>query len=152
MNMITLFVSLLLAACSAGSSSNSQTVEKAVVISETEFKQLVMNYEANPQEWIFKGELPTIVNFTADWCAPCRRMAPIFDALAREYQGRVNIFKVNVDHSRNLAGYFGIRSIPTTLFCPMKGLPALHPGTLTREQLVEAIENFLLGGDRVYHD
>ena len=153
MNIITLFVSLFFAACTGNSSDLSTTsttttvatsVEKATVISEEEFKKLVMDFETNPEQWVFKGELPAIVDFYADWCGPCRHIAPILDELARKYAGKVNIYKVNVDRARKLSSFFGIRSIPTMLFCRMNGLPALQPGGMSKEQFVEAIENFLL--------
>ncbi|MDR1951734.1 MAG: thioredoxin [Bacteroidales bacterium] len=151
MNIFTLLTTLFFIACSGNNSSEqsqnlaaAKPVERATVISENEFKKLVMNFEANPEKWIYKGELPSIVDFYADWCAPCRRIAPILDELAREYAGKVNIYKVNVDHSRNLAAFFGIQSIPTMLFCPMQGLPAVQPGGMSKAQFVDAIENFLL--------
>ena len=151
MNIVTLLSTLLLIACSNNASSEKSEnstpapkVEKAVTISEAEFKKLVMNYDENPDEWKYLGELPSIVNFTAAWCAPCRRMAPIFDELAKEYAGRINIYKVDVDRSRNLAGFFGIQNIPTTLFCRKTGLPAKQIGGMSKQQLVDAIENFLL--------
>jgi thioredoxin len=154
MSIISFFVTLFLTACLGNSSEQTeQTVaktstDKAVVISEKEFKTLVMNYEENPEEWLFKGELPAIVDFYADWCAPCRIIAPILDELAKEYKGRVNIYKVNVDNSRNVAAYFGVQNIPTLLFCRMNGLPALQPGGMSKEQFVNAIENFLLKEDK----
>ena len=148
MNLISLLVALCLVACSSSPSSEATAVntpvQGATVISETEFKTLVMDYETNPQQWIYKGELPSIIDFYADWCAPCRRMAPVLDELARKYAGRVNIYKVNVDHARQLASFFGVQSIPTLLFARMNGMPALQPGAMNMEQLVHAIENFLL--------
>jgi len=153
MSIINLLLILSLTACSGNSNSNSQdllaaaTIDRARTISETEFKALVMDFENNSDEWKYEGKLPSIVTFTADWCPPCRRMAPIFDDLAREYAGRINIYKVNVDHSRNVAMAFGVQNIPTMLFIRMTGLPALQPGAMNREQLVDAIENFLLKAD-----
>ena len=164
MSTIFLFVSICLVACSINSISNTDTkvaeapklaevsisvetpkpVERATIISETEFKKLVMDYETNPEQWIYKGKLPSIISFYADWCAPCRRMVPTLDELAREYAGKVNIYRVNVDHSQHLSGFFGIRSLPTLLFCPVGRNPAIQPGMMSKEQLVHAIENFLL--------
>jgi thioredoxin len=103
-----------------------------------------MDFENNSDEWKYEGKLPSIITFTADWCAPCRRMAPIFDDLAKEYAGKINIYKVNIDNSRNVAMAFGVQSIPTMLFVRMTGLPAMQQGMMNREQLVHAIENFLL--------
>jgi len=120
------------------------TTDKPTTISETEFKKLVMDFQNNTEEWKYEGKLPSIITFTADWCAPCRRMAPIFDELAKTYAGKINIYKVNVDHSRNVAMAFGVQSIPTMLFARMNGLPAIQPGVMSKEQLVQAIESFLL--------
>ncbi len=150
MNFITIFMALCFAACSnpsgetVTSTEPKVTVEKATIISESEFKTLVMNYETNPENWVYNGKLPCIVDFYADWCGPCKRIAPILDELAREYAGKVNIYKVNVDHNRNLSAYFGIRSIPSMLFCPMTGKPAFQAGGMGKEQMKNAIENFLL--------
>ncbi|MCL2413372.1 MAG: thioredoxin domain-containing protein [Bacteroidales bacterium] len=154
MNIISLLLTVFLTACFGNPSHTSQnliadaTVEQgARTISEAEFRTLVMDFENNPEEWIFKGELPAIINFYASWCPPCRRMAPIYDALAREYAGRVDFYKVNVDHSRALARFFGAQSVPTLMFVRMTGLPAIQPGFMNRDQLVHAIENFLLANE-----
>jgi len=143
MNITRLFLVFALIA-SQGLVANASEQQGARTISEAEFRTLVMDFQNNPEEWIFKGELPAIINFYADWCPPCRRLAPIFDAVAREYAGRVNFYKVNVDNSRALATFFGARSVPTLMFVRMTGLPAIQPGFMTREQLIYAIENFLL--------
>jgi thioredoxin len=155
MNFITLFATLLLTACLGSSSDFSETaspsaadsVQKAIFISEEEFKNLVMNYEEYNNKWLYKGKIPCIVTFTADWCAPCRHIAPILDELAKEYAGKVNIYKVNIDRNRKVTGFFGIQGIPAFLFAPMSGNPALQPGGMSKEQFVDAIENFLLKKD-----
>ena len=154
MNIISFLLAVLLAASSGNPNNTSQDLianatagQGARTISEAEFKTLVMDFANNPEEWIFKGEIPAIINFYADWCPPCRRLAPIFDQLAREYAGRVNFYKVNVDNSRALATFFGARSVPTLMFARMNGLPAIQPGFMTREQLIHAIESFLLGNE-----
>ena len=150
MTIISIFAVLLSTACLGNSNSKSQdelasvVVTEASHISEAEFRKLVMDYQTNVEEWVFAGKLPVIVTFTADWCPPCRRLNPILDQLAREYAGKINIYKVDVDRNREVASVFGIQNIPTLLFSPKKGLPALQPGAMSREQLIDAIENFLL--------
>jgi thioredoxin len=146
-------VTLSLTACFGNPSENSQgilavaTVDKAQTISEAEFKKLVMDFEGNFEEWNYQGKLPSIVSFTASWCPPCRRMNPILDELAKEYAGKVNIYKVDVDHSKKVSAAFGVQNVPTLLFSPMKGMPALQPGAMNKEQFIHAIENFLLKKD-----
>ncbi|MCL2027809.1 MAG: thioredoxin domain-containing protein [Bacteroidales bacterium] len=156
MSIISLLLTFGLTACFGGSNESevnppniiAQAVNNAPrTISETEFKQLVMDFENHSDEWKYEGKLPSIVTFTADWCGPCRRMAPFLDELAKEYAGKVNIYKVDVDRSRNVAMTFGIQSIPTLLFSRMNGLPALQPGMMNKEQLVQAVEGFLLKED-----
>ncbi|MDR2907021.1 MAG: thioredoxin [Bacteroidales bacterium] len=150
MNFVTIFIALCISACSANpnatteSASSASAVQKATIISQDEFKNLVMNYEANPEQWIFKGKRPCIVDFYADWCGPCRKVAPILDELARNYAGKIDIYKVNVDKAPQLAAYFGVRSIPTMLFVPIDGKPALQPGAMDKQTLVQIIEEFVL--------
>jgi thioredoxin len=108
------------------------------------FKQLVYNYEANPDEWVFEGDKPCVVDFYADWCKPCKLIAPIMEELANEYEGKVNIYKINTEQQRELSSVFGIRSIPTVLFVPMKGKPQMSQGALPKESFKQAIDEFLL--------
>ena len=81
------------------------------------FLQKVFNYEKNT-EWKFAGELPCIIDFYADWCGPCKMVAPILEDLSKDYRGKINIYKVNTEEQQELASVFGIRSIPSILFCP----------------------------------
>ena len=96
---------------------------KVVHITKADFLKKVYDFEKNPDEWKYLGSQPAIVDFYADWCGPCRQLSPVLDELAKEYSGKLTIYKVNVDNERGLATFFGIRSIPTLLFIPMKGKP-----------------------------
>jgi thioredoxin len=107
------------------------------------FFEKVFNYEKN-QEWKFEGELPCIIDFYADWCQPCKIVAPILEELAEEYKGKINIYKVDTEAEVELAGAFGIRSIPSMLFCPKDGQPQMAVGALPKETLIQAINEVLL--------
>ncbi len=107
------------------------------------FTEKVFNYEAN-KEWKFEGKLPCVIDFYADWCQPCKIVAPILEELAVEYDGKINIYKVNTEQEVDLASAFGIRSIPSMLFCPAEGQPQMAVGALPKETLVQAINNVLL--------
>jgi thioredoxin 1 len=106
------------------------------------FLQKVFNYEKN-KDWKFEGEVPAVIDFWAPWCGPCRMVGPIIDELSKEYAGKVNFYKVNVDDEQELAGVFGIRSIPSMLFVPKEGKPKISVGALPKEALVEAISREL---------
>ncbi len=107
-----------------------------------EFKEKVFNYEQH-QEWKFAGDKPAIIDFYADWCAPCRMVAPILEELAKEYDGKVDIYKVDTEAEQELAMVFGIRSIPSLLFIPKEGQPQMAMGALPKETFVRAIEEVL---------
>ncbi len=107
------------------------------------FSEKVFNYEAN-KEWKFEGKLPCIIDFYADWCQPCKIVAPILEELAVEFDGKINIYKVNTEQEVDLASAFGIRSIPSMLFCPAEGQPQMAVGALPRETLIQAINDVLL--------
>jgi thioredoxin 1 len=102
------------------------------------FLQKVFNYEKN-KDWKYEGEIPAVIDFWAPWCGPCRMVGPIIDELSKEYAGRVNFYKVNVDDEQELAGIFGIQSIPSMLFIPKDGKPKMAVGALPKQVLVDAI-------------
>jgi thioredoxin len=108
------------------------------------FKNSIMDYEANPKEWKYKGERPAIIDFYAVWCGPCKATAPILDSLATEYDGIVDFYKVDVDKQEELAAMFGIRSIPSLLFIPKDGQPQMQVGAMGRADLENAIKTILL--------
>jgi thioredoxin 1 len=110
------------------------------VLTVTEFKKKVFDFEANSGgPWKFAGDTPTIIDFYADWCGPCRSLSPILEELATEYKGRVNIFKVNTESTPELAALFGVRGIPALLFVPQSGEPTMSSGFMPKAALQEAI-------------
>lgn len=116
---------------------------RVVHITKADFLKKVYDFEKNPDEWKYLGSQPAIVDFYADWCGPCRQLSPVLDELAKEYSGKLTIYKVNVDNERELATFFGIRSIPTLLFIPMKGKPQRSLGALSKTELKGIIKDVL---------
>jgi thioredoxin len=112
------------------------------------FLNKVFNYEQN-KEWKFEGDLPCLIDFYADWCQPCKIVAPILEELSKEYDGKINIFKVNTEEETELSAAFGIRSIPSLLFCPKDGQPQMAMGALPKENLKQAIDEVLLSKAKV---
>lgn len=143
--ILTLLVAVVMAfALSAQAPTIEQSIVKVTHLTKAEFLAKVMNYEKNPQEWIYLGDKPCLIDFYASWCGPCKRLAPILDELAQEYAGEIYIYKIDTEKERELAAVFGVRSIPTLLFCPMGENPQIAQGALPKEQLKEAIEKVLL--------
>ena len=116
---------------------------EVVVMNKEMFLKDVFDYEKS-KEWKYKGDKPAIIDLYADWCGPCKAVAPILKELAAEYKGKIVIYKINVDKEKELATAFGIRSIPTMLFVPQTGDPMISQGALPKEELVKQIDNFLL--------
>ena len=113
-------------------------------LTKAEFLSKVANYEANPNEWKYVGDKPCIIDFYAAWCGPCKTIAPILEDLAKEYDGQIYIYKVDTEAEQELAGAFGIRSIPSVLFCPMTGAPQMAQGAMPKDSFKKAIEEVLL--------
>ncbi len=106
------------------------------------FKQKVFDFEAK-EEWEFSGELPCIIDFYADWCGPCKMVGPVLEDISKEYQGKVDVYKINTDEQQEVAGAFGIRSIPSILFVPKEGAPQMAVGALPKEAVVKGIKDIL---------
>ena len=126
----------------AGTSANITS------LTSSGFKEKVFNYEnyeKGDKQWKYAGSLPAIIDFYADWCGPCRRLAPILAELAEEYAGKIVIYKVDVDAQKEVAAFFGVNSIPLLLFVPMEGEPQIGQGLMPKENLKKAIDSFLLG-------
>lgn len=111
-------------------------------LTTAEFKEKVFNWDEN-SEWKYEGDLPAIVDFYADWCGPCKMVAPILEELSNEYEGKVRIYKVDTDKEQELAMAFGIQSIPSILFIPMEDKPQMAAGALPKEQLQQVIKDVL---------
>jgi thioredoxin len=116
----------------------------AIHLTKDEFLKKVVNYETNSTEWKYLGDKPCIVDFYADWCGPCKSVAPILEELAKEYDGQIYVYKINTDKEQAIAEAFGIRSIPTLFFVPMEGKPQTSVGALSKVDLVKAINDILL--------
>ena len=111
-------------------------------LNSSSFKEKIFDYEKN-KEWQFVGTRPAIVDFYADWCGPCRMVAPILQELSQEYEGKIDIYKVNTDRERELAGVFGIQSIPSILFIPLNEKPQMATGALPKQMFQDIIRDVL---------
>lgn len=107
------------------------------------FKKMVFNYEVN-KEWKFEGNKPVIIDFYADWCAPCRQLSPLVEEIAKEYSGKIIVYKVDTEKERALTQSVGITGLPTLLFIPAKGKPQVSMGFISKESLVKAVNDILL--------
>jgi thioredoxin len=107
------------------------------------FRDKIFNYETD-RDWNYRGDLPAIVDFYADWCGPCKMVAPILDRLSRKYEGKIHVYKVDTEAEPELSGMFGIQSIPTILFIPMKGEPQAVMGALPEKEFERVIAELLL--------
>ena len=140
-------------ACSSNvKSSTENTAEvaaeksgKVIRLTRASFISKVYDYQKNAKVWKYEGDKPAIVDFYATWCGPCKQVAPVLEELAKEYEGKIVIYKVDTDQEKELARAFGITSIPTLLFIPKNGDPQVANGALPKGALKQAIDEFLLG-------
>jgi len=108
------------------------------------FKEKVLNYEINTEEWVYEGKIPCIIDFYASWCGPCKMIAPILEELSEEYKDKIIIYKIDTEKEQDLAAMFGIRSIPSILFVPMDGKPSMINGALPKKDFEKVIKDILL--------
>lgn len=146
---IVVFASLLVGTADASNgngSNNNNTENKMMVIELTQedFIKKVYDFETNPNAWNFEGDKPAVIDFYATWCGPCKMMSPILDEISKEYEGKINVYKVNVDKEADLANVFGIRSIPSLLFVPMRKEPSMVQGAMPKNELKKLVDNILL--------
>ncbi len=146
--MFSIVFSLLSCSMSAKNDNNSNSTAakgEVIVLDKADFLTKVFDYEKNQDKWVYEGDKPCIIDFYADWCGPCKKVSPILQDLAILYKNDIIVYKVNVDKERELAGAFGIQSIPTLLFVPKDGVPQIAQGALPREEFVKQIDSYLLG-------
>ena len=136
---------LLAATCSNVQSKDNGEV---VLLDKAEFLVKVFNYEKQTEEWIYEGEKPCIIDFYADWCGPCKIIAPIMQELAAEYKDDIIFYKIDIDVEQELAALFGISSIPLVLYVPMEGQPHAALGARPKEAMVEIINSVLLDKEK----
>ena len=145
--LLIITLSLVFSECKAdkptGEPSTAKSDNPVVQMTNESFKKMVFNYEVN-KEWKFEGTKPAIIDFYADWCPPCRQLSPIVEEIAREYAGRIDVYKVDTDKETALAQAIGITNLPTLLFIPAKGKPQTALGAIPKESLVKAINEILL--------
>lgn len=125
-------------------SAVAESSESVIQLTNAMFLEKVYDYNKDPKKWTFKGDKPCIIDFYADWCRPCKMVAPIMAELSDKYKGEIVIYKVNTDQEPELSQFFGIRSIPTVFFCPSSGDPQMTQGALPKETYEKVITDFLL--------
>ena len=123
----------------------AQTEKKPEFLTKETFKQKVWNYEVDSGKVKYLGDKPCLIDFTADWCGYCRRIAPFMDEFCNKYDGEIYVYKVNTDKQKELQALFQIKGLPTVLFFPMKGQPSAIRGAVSKEQYEETINKVLLG-------
>jgi len=114
------------------------------LLTKETFKDKVFNYEIN-KEWKYNGSMPCIIDFYADWCGPCKMVAPIMEELSIEYKDKIVIYKVDTEAEQELAAIFGIQSIPSILFVPLEGQPQMVMGALPKDSFIQIINEVLFG-------
>ena len=135
---------IVLATAFTATAQDKKEESKVKHLTYKEFLSKVWNFESNPNTFVYKGQLPAIIDFYADWCGPCRRVAPIMEKLAEEYDGKLLVYKINTDKERELSAAFNVKSIPMVLFIPMEGQPMMQVGAMPEEGYRKVVEEQLL--------
>ncbi len=125
--------------------SKQETVESTGVVQMTKSMYIdkIYDFVASPNTFKFKGSRPAVVDFYADWCRPCKRIAPIMEELSLQYKGKVDFYKVNVDQENELAAVHSVQSIPVVIIFDSKGQPKSSLGALNKEDYISLIEETL---------
>ena len=155
--IVSVLSAIVLSACGTSNKENNQEAnsqqtennmqtqtQKTINLTKAEFLTKVANFEESPDKWVYLGDKPCLIDFYADWCGPCKMVAPILEELAEEYKDDIYIYKIDTEAEQELAAAFGIRSIPSILFCPMGEQPQMAQGALPKDGFKKAIEEVLL--------
>jgi thioredoxin 1 len=144
MKNILFSITLLLTFLGVSYSQQQNTNTGSVIhLTNAQFKTLIFNYEVN-KEWKYAGSKPAIIDFYANWCGPCRIMAPRLEEIAKEFAGKIIVYKVDTDQEQQLSTNLGVQSLPTLVFIPQNGKPQASIGVISKESLVNAIHEVLL--------
>ena len=138
-SLLILLGSSAAAATSGGSNDNKSDV---ITLDKDAFINQVFDYENN-SEWNYKGDKPAIIDFYADWCGPCKKLSPLLEELQSDYNGKIQVYKVDTEKSKELAAAFGIQSLPTIVFVPLNKEPQAVLGFVPKEKLTQMVSNIL---------
>jgi thioredoxin 1 len=127
----------------SSSGSKAETGKAVTTLTGESFRKLVFNYETN-KEWKYEGDTPAIIDFYADWCPPCRQLSPLVEEIAKEYNGKIVVYKVDTDKEKDLAQSVGISNLPTLLYIPVSGKPQVTIGFIPKETIIKTISEVLL--------
>lgn len=139
-----IFAILVLVTGFGAMAQEKDNVSKVQHITYQDFLDKIWDFEKSPEEFVYKGKTAAIVDFYADWCGPCRKIGPVMEKLAQDYDGRLTVYKVNVDKEKELAAAFQTRSIPMVIFIPLEGQPMMQVGALPETEYRKVVEERLL--------
>ncbi|HLN21875.1 MAG TPA: thioredoxin [Bacteroidales bacterium] len=123
-------------------SISASSTTAIIHLNDAMFKEMVFDYEKN-DKWKYEGNKPAIIDFYADWCAPCRQLAPVIEDISKEYSGKIVVYKVDTEKEKKLAQKIGITALPTLIFIPVNGQPQVVMGAVPKSSLVKAINDVL---------
>ena len=144
MRKTILLAMVILATAFTANAQDKKEETKVKQLTYKEFTKKVWDFEKDPSTFVYKGKLPAVIDFYADWCGPCRRVAPIMEKIAEEYDGKLLVYKVNVDQEKELSAAFQVKSIPMVLFIPMEGQPMMQVGAMQEAEYKKVVEEHLI--------
>ena len=144
MRKTILLAMVILATAFTANAQDKKEETKVKQLTYNEFTKKIWDFEKDPSTFVYKGKLPAVIDFYADWCGPCRRVAPIMEKLAEEYDGKLLVYKVNVDQEKELSAAFQVKSIPMVLFIPMEGQPMMQVGAMQEAEYKKVVEEHLI--------